>query len=72
MYISYKYWLISGGDDKRILLWSLAGAIYDHGMPISMRTNHGSNIFCLTFDSHNERIFSGGNDDQVLIHDVYT
>lgn len=64
--------LFAGGDDKRILLWSIAGAIHDRGTPISMRTNHGSNIFCLTFDSQNEQIFSGGNDDQVLIHEVYT
>ncbi|KAG5882587.1 hypothetical protein JTB14_030136 [Gonioctena quinquepunctata] len=64
--------LVSGGDDKRVLLWSVPGAMHDRGSPVIMRTSHRSNIFCLTFDSRNETIFSGGNDDQVLIHEVNT
>lgn len=41
-----------------------------HLNPISMKKTHNSNIFCVAFDSKNERIFSGGNDDQVIIHEV--
>ncbi|XP_072390311.1 DDB1- and CUL4-associated factor 5 [Diabrotica undecimpunctata] len=63
-------YLISGGDDKRVLLWYIPEAIYDRGSPVTMCTPHRSNIFCLTFDSCNEKIFSGGNDDQVLIHQI--
>ncbi|XP_063226237.1 DDB1- and CUL4-associated factor 5 isoform X2 [Bacillus rossius redtenbacheri] len=37
-----------------------------------MRTQHISNIFCLSFDSANRRVFSAGNDDQVIAHDVET
>lgn len=62
--------LISGGDDRRVLLWSVAEAIHDMGNPVVMNTNHFSNIFCLAFDSTNSRIFSGGNDDQVIVHDI--
>ncbi|XP_022095639.1 DDB1- and CUL4-associated factor 5-like isoform X2 [Acanthaster planci] len=32
---------------------------------------HHSNIFSLAFDSQNSRIYSGGNDDQVLVHDIH-
>lgn len=64
--------LISGGDDRRVLLWSILNTIHGEGSPVSMRTNHLSNIFCLDFDSKNSRIFSGGNDDQLLVHDIQT
>ncbi|KAJ8941914.1 hypothetical protein NQ318_013247 [Aromia moschata] len=64
--------LVSGGDDRRILLWSVAGAIYDRGIPFAMHTTHSSNIFCVAFDRENKKIFSGGNDDQVLIHETYS
>ncbi|CAG9860016.1 unnamed protein product [Phyllotreta striolata] len=63
-------YLVSGGDDKRVLLWYVPGAMYDRSSPIAMCTPHRSNIFCLTFDSGVEKIFSGGNDDQVLIHQI--
>ncbi|XP_060521769.1 DDB1- and CUL4-associated factor 5 isoform X2 [Cylas formicarius] len=64
--------LVSGGDDRRVLLWSVLESIYDKGSPVVMRKPHVSNIFCVAFDSRNERIFSGGNDDQVIIHEVYS
>ncbi|KAK5648903.1 hypothetical protein RI129_003795 [Pyrocoelia pectoralis] len=62
--------LASGGDDRRVLLWSIPGAIHGKGAPVAMETNHISNIFCLAFDSTNSKIFSGGNDDQVIVHDL--
>ncbi|KAF7266740.1 hypothetical protein GWI33_019961 [Rhynchophorus ferrugineus] len=64
--------LVSGGDDRRVLLWSLPKAIYGEGAPLSMKKTHNSNIFCVAFDSNNKKIFSGGNDDQVIIHDIYS
>ncbi|KAK4884518.1 hypothetical protein RN001_000789 [Aquatica leii] len=64
--------LVSGGDDRRVLLWSIPEAIHGKGAPICMESNHISNIFCLAFDSTNSKIFSGGNDDQVIIHDLKT
>lgn len=64
--------LVSGGDDRRVLLWSLSEAIYDRGAPISMKKTHNSNIFCVAFDSKNKKIFSGGNDDQVIIHEIFS
>ncbi|XP_041352872.1 DDB1- and CUL4-associated factor 5-like [Gigantopelta aegis] len=65
-------YIISGGDDRRVLLWNVYKAIHDIGQPISMKGEHNSNIFCLAFNNCNKKIFSGGNDEQVVVHDVLT
>ncbi|XP_043271607.1 DDB1- and CUL4-associated factor 5 isoform X2 [Venturia canescens] len=62
--------LISGGDDRRVLLWKVEQAIQGVGKPMPMRAQHGSNIFCLGYDSGKTKIFSAGNDDQVIIHNL--
>ncbi|XP_055599396.1 DDB1- and CUL4-associated factor 5 [Uranotaenia lowii] len=64
--------LVSGGDDRRVLLWHVDKAIMDKEVPAAMQKQHLSNIFCLGMDSRNARIFSGGNDDVVIVHDVQT
>jgi DDB1- and CUL4-associated factor 5 len=61
-----------GGDDRRILLWNIEKSLVDKDSPQSMLKQHQSNIFCLSFDSKNTRIFSGGNDDTAIIHDIET
>ncbi|XP_052468683.1 DDB1- and CUL4-associated factor 5-like [Carassius gibelio] len=63
-------WLVSGGDDRRVLLWHMEKAIHSRAKPIKLKGEHLSNIFCLAFDSTNKRVFSGGNDEQVILHDV--
>lgn len=63
-------WLVSGGDDRRVLLWHMEKAIHSKAKPIKLKGEHLSNIFCLAFDSTNKRVFSGGNDEQVILHDV--
>ncbi|XP_078671583.1 LOW QUALITY PROTEIN: uncharacterized protein LOC144911481 [Branchiostoma floridae x Branchiostoma belcheri] len=62
--------LISGGDDRRVLLWQLDQALQEQGQPAEMKGHHISNIFCLAFNSDNTRIFSAGNDEQVILHDT--
>jgi len=66
--------LVSGGDDRRVLLWQVDKAITDNGKytPLAMEAEHRSNIFCLGFDSGNTRLYSGGNDEQVIVHDMST
>ncbi|XP_058445214.1 uncharacterized protein DDB_G0283357 [Malaya genurostris] len=64
--------LVSGGDDRRVLLWHVDKSILEKESPASMQKQHLSNIFCLGIDSRNARIFSGGNDDVVIVHDVQT
>ncbi|XP_034941352.1 DDB1- and CUL4-associated factor 5 [Chelonus insularis] len=64
--------LVSGGDDRRVLLWKVDQALQGVGKPMAMRAQHGSNIFCLGYDSSNTKIFSAGNDDQVIVHDLRT
>ncbi|XP_017099827.2 DDB1- and CUL4-associated factor 5 isoform X1 [Drosophila bipectinata] len=65
--------LASGGDDKRVLLWNIDQEVVSElGNPRSMNEKHASNIFCLGFDTHNSYIFSGGNDDLVIQHDLST
>ncbi|KAJ6667245.1 hypothetical protein lerEdw1_017223 [Lerista edwardsae] len=63
-------WLVSGGDDRRVLLWHMERAIHSRVKPMQLKGEHHSNIFCLAFNSGNTRVFSGGNDEQVLLHDV--
>ncbi|XP_029662739.1 DDB1- and CUL4-associated factor 5 [Formica exsecta] len=64
--------LVSGGDDRRVLLWRVEQAIQGMGKPIVMKAQHASNIFCLGYDSSKTKIFSAGNDDQVIVHDLRT
>ncbi|XP_069682679.1 DDB1- and CUL4-associated factor 5 isoform X2 [Periplaneta americana] len=64
--------LASGGDDRRVLIWNVEQAVHGVGKPAAMRAQHISNIFCLGFDSTNSKIFSAGNDDQVIVHDAKT
>ncbi|KAM7403545.1 hypothetical protein PAMA_004142 [Pampus argenteus] len=63
-------WLVSGGDDRRVLLWHMEQAIHARSKPVKLKGEHLSNIFCLAFDSTNKKVFSGGNDEQVILHDV--
>ncbi|KAK9409807.1 DDB1- and CUL4-associated factor 5 [Crotalus adamanteus] len=63
-------WLVSGGDDRRVLLWHMEQAIHSRVKPVQLKGEHHSNIFCLAFNSGNTRVFSGGNDEQVLLHDI--
>ena len=51
---------VSGGDDRRVLLWNTGKAISGIQKPFCMKGEHHSNIFCLTFDHENKKIFSGG------------
>lgn len=44
----------------------------DKEEPQAMDKQHMSNIFCLGFNNDNSRIFSGGNDDTVMVHDSRT
>ncbi|XP_028921500.1 DDB1- and CUL4-associated factor 5 isoform X1 [Ornithorhynchus anatinus] len=63
-------WLVSGGDDRRVLLWHMEQAIHSKVKPVQLKGEHHSNIFCLAFNSGNTKVFSGGNDEQVILHDV--
>ncbi|XP_001358955.5 DDB1- and CUL4-associated factor 5 [Drosophila pseudoobscura] len=65
--------LASGGDDKRVLLWNIDQEVMSEmGRPQVMNETHTSNIFCLGFDTLNAHVFSGGNDDLVIQHDLAT
>ena len=75
--------LASGGDDRRVLVWDWNRAIDDDAtfrpgaeaafLPHQiMKGPHNSNIFCLAFTASRAQILSGGNDEQVLVHDVAT
>uniref|UniRef100_A0A8C2YMH0 DDB1- and CUL4-associated factor 5 n=2 Tax=Chinchilla lanigera TaxID=34839 RepID=A0A8C2YMH0_CHILA len=58
------------GDDRRVLLWHMEQAIHSRVKPVQLKGEHHSNIFCLAFNSGNTKVFSGGNDEQVILHDV--
>ncbi|XP_049877972.1 DDB1- and CUL4-associated factor 5 [Pectinophora gossypiella] len=62
--------LVSGGDDRRVMLWPFGQSILDRGKPECMKAVHQSNIFCLGITTDNQRVYSGGNDDLVIVHDL--
>ena len=67
--------MASGGDDKRVLLWNMTAALQEAKLtkkPSVMKGQHDSNIFCLGLDEAKTRVYSGGNDEQVIAHDVTT
>jgi WD40 repeat protein len=59
--------LISGGDDTRILLWTLFASIIK---PIGVFTGHQSNIFSCAFDASQDHVLSTGNDGLLLRYDL--
>ena len=61
--------LVAGGKDKTVRLWYLNQG---HGERNSteMEAKHELNVTCLAFSPDNHRIFSGGLDKKVLIHDT--
>ena len=61
-----------GGDDRRVLVWKIEQTIRDIGEPTAMTAQHTSNIFCLGYDSAGTKLFSAGNDDQVIVHNLKT
>ena len=69
--------MVSGGDDKRVLCWDVDKAVTPPGRPATyqptvMTAEHESNIFCLGFDERKTKIYSGGNDAVVIVHDLET
>ena len=69
-------YMISGGDDKRVLVWNVCEHMLSDNdssrRPRELKTRHNSNIFALSWDNENKRVFSGGNDHQLMVHDVQT
>jgi len=37
-----------------------------------MNAHHFSNIFTIAWDNEDRKLFSGGNDSQLIVHDVET
>jgi DDB1- and CUL4-associated factor 5 len=67
----------SGGDDRRVLVWNIDKDVLSaneekKSSPKTLKSYHQSNISTLAWDNENRRIFSGGNDSQVLVHDTKT
>ena len=65
--------MASGGDDCRILIWNVENSIDEKpNDAVAMLGVHNSNIFCLDFDVDSKKVFSAGNDERVLVHDIET
>ena len=71
-FIESSSFLPTAGDDRRILLWNFGESVCDtmNKGPAVMEAEHSSNVFCLALNSNSTQIFSGGNDEQVIIHDT--
>lgn len=65
--------LYPGGDDKRVLIWKLSNCMNKvvH-CPPALAAEHRSNIFCLAVTKDCSMVLSGGNDEQVIVHDLKT
>ena len=61
--------LVSGGDDRRVLVWTLCQSMTRNTTPRCMKQQHQSNIFCVSFDHDNRHLISAGNDEVILYHD---
>ncbi len=63
-----------GGDDCNVQVWrTLDAFVGDEPRPfITMSNRHFSNIFALRFSLHTERVYSGANDHQLIVHDIAT
>ena len=66
--------VLVGGDDQRVLLWNISETLIDRNepSPVAMKAKHNSNVFCLSFSHDKSKIFSGGNDDQVIVHNTHS
>lgn len=66
--------LTSGGDDRRVLLFRVDQVLVNpkEAKSTAMQKHHESNIFALAFDNSNTKIFSGGNDDATIVHQIET
>ncbi|XP_062502276.1 DDB1- and CUL4-associated factor 5-like isoform X2 [Corticium candelabrum] len=62
--------ILSGGDDRRVLVWRTEEAVSQCCRPIALKTEHASNIFSTLFDNSNEHVYSAGNDEVVLRHNL--
>lgn len=66
-------WIISGGDDLNVRLWKTVDCcIRSNPTSIPMKSIHHSNIFALRFSHNTERIYSAGNDQRLILHDIRT
>lgn len=64
--------IVSGGDDRRVMVWNVEKCVYGTSTPLSLKGEHKSNIFCTIFDNENRYIFSAGNDSVALRHEFET
>jgi WD repeat-containing protein 22 len=64
--------LASGGYDTILRLWPVSQALDKEIVPFQMEKRHNSIVLCLAIASDNSRLFSGGQDMKILIHDVQT
>lgn len=62
------------GDDKRVLIWNVNKDIFTSATTTKtvMNAQHHSNILTLSWDNEDKKIFSGGNDHQLIVHDAET
>ncbi len=66
--------IVSGGDDKRILFWPTKEAIRHNRRnvePTELGVYRGS-ILCLAVSPDNGRVFSGDDNGNVRIYDIQT
>jgi len=65
---------IAGGDDCSVQVWRTVDAFVgeDPRPAMTMATRHFSNIFVLRVSLSTERLYSGANDHQLIVHDIRT
>ncbi|ORY42721.1 WD40-repeat-containing domain protein [Leucosporidium creatinivorum] len=66
-----KY-LASGGDDKVVQLWSILGDLGGEQKPVARYRGARANVFSISFDCDNRKLYSTGADATILMHDLET
>jgi len=64
--------IVSGSGDTTVRLWLVNTGEHPVAIHYQMKTKHESSVNCVAISFNNSRIFSGGADSQVVIHDART
>ena len=64
--------MVSGGDDGICVFSNVEQSLMKSYKPKNMRMEHNGNIFSIELNRDSTKVFTGGTDEQLIIHDTIT